>query len=203
MSRIRSSVLSPKTIPAVVFIAVVLAGFGQMALATQDKHTVAVPGGLSFAEFKGYEGWQVVNISHSEKLLAVTLGNPAMIDAYKAAIPADGKPVPDGARMAKIHYVPKVREEIPGQPTVPGTLHDIDLMVKDSKRFPDSGAGVMAYLNTTRPPTRSDPATRMTRRRKHTMPSAASRATPSFRQMTTFSQSMRSGNHHRSYWERS
>jgi hypothetical protein len=187
----------------IVFIPGTLAALAGAAISAQDRYTVSVPGGLSFTEFKGYEGWQVINLSHSEKLLAVILGNPVMVDAYKAGIPANGKPVPDGAKMAKIHYVPKVREEIPGQPTVPGTLHDIDLMVKDSKRFPDSGAGVMAYLNTTRPPTRSDPATRMTRRRKHTMPSAASRATPSFRQMTTFSQSMRSGNHHRSYWERS
>lgn len=26
------------------------------------------------------------------------LGNPAMIEAYQAGIPANGKPVPDGAR---------------------------------------------------------------------------------------------------------
>ena len=114
-----------------------------------DVHCGSVSGNVeAFAEFKGYEGWQVINLSHSEKLLAVILGNPAMIDAYKAVIPANGKPVPDGAKMAKIHYVPKVREEIPGQPTVPGTLHDIDFMVKDSKRFADSGGwgyGVFEY----------------------------------------------------------
>ena len=33
----------------------------------------------------------------------MTLGSPAMIDAYRAGIPANGKPVPDGAKMAKIH----------------------------------------------------------------------------------------------------
>jgi hypothetical protein len=123
----------------IVIIPGVLAVLGGSAISAQDKYTVQVPGGLSFAEFKGYEVWQVINLSHSEKLLAVTLGNPAMIEAYKAGIPANGKPVPDGAKMAKIHYVPKVREEIPGKPTVPGTLHDVDVMVKDSKRFPDSG----------------------------------------------------------------
>ena len=125
--------------PAIGFTAVLLGVLANMAMAAQDRYTVSVPGGLSFAEFKGYEGWQVINLSHSEKLLAVTLGNPAMVDAYKAGIPANGKPVPDGAKMAKIHWVPKVREEIPGQPTVPGTLHDIDFMVKDSERFADSG----------------------------------------------------------------
>jgi len=30
-------------------------------------------------------------------------------------------------------------ENAPGQPTVPGTLHDVDFMVKDGKRFADSG----------------------------------------------------------------
>jgi cytochrome P460 len=128
-----------KSIPAFVISAFAIAIIGNMAIAAQDKYTVSVPGGLSFSEFKGYEGWQVINLSHSEKLLAVTLGNPAMVDAYKAGIPANGKPVPDGAKMAKIHWLPKIREEIPGQPTVPGTLHDVDFMVKDSKRFADSG----------------------------------------------------------------
>ena len=67
------------------------------------------------------------------------LGNPAMIEAYKAGIPGNGKPFPDGAKMAKIHWVPKKNETLPGPPTVPGALHDVDFMVKDSKRFADSG----------------------------------------------------------------
>jgi hypothetical protein len=71
-------------------------------------------------------------------LLAVILGNPAMIDAYKAGAPANGKPFPDGAKMAKVHWNPK-NDATPGQPLVPGTLHDVDFMVKDSKRFADSG----------------------------------------------------------------
>jgi hypothetical protein len=148
MSRILKVSKLNRYTPAFGFTAVLLTIVANIAVAAQDRYTVSIPGGLSFTEFKGYEGWQVINLSHSEKLLAVTLGNPVMVDAYKAGIPANGKPVPDGAKMAKIHYVPKVREEIPGQPTVPGTLHDIDFMVKDSKRFPDSGGwgyGVFEY----------------------------------------------------------
>ena len=56
------------------------------------------------------------------------LGNPAMIDAYKAGIPGNGKPFPDGAKMAKIHWNPKKYETAPGQPLVPNTLHDIDFI---------------------------------------------------------------------------
>ena len=73
----------------------------------QDKYTVKVPGGLGFAEFKGYESWQVVSVSNNPKAMAVILGNPAMIKAFEAGVPANGQPVPDGARMAKVHYVPK------------------------------------------------------------------------------------------------
>ena len=62
-----------------------------------------------------------------------------MIDAYKAGIPGNGKPFPDGAKMTKIHWTPKKNEIAPGPPTVPGALHDVDFMVKDSKRFADSG----------------------------------------------------------------
>jgi hypothetical protein len=109
------------------------------AISAQDRYTLKVPNGLAFSEFKGYEGWQTIAVSHNGDLLAVILGNPAMIDAYKAGIPRDGKPFPDGAKMAKIHWNAKKNESAPGQPLVPGTLHDVDFMVKDSKRFSDSG----------------------------------------------------------------
>ena len=104
-----------------------------------NKDTVAVPNGLAFSEFKGYEQWEVISISHNGEMLAVILGNPAMIDAYKAGVPGNGKPFPDGAKMAKIHWNPKKNETAPGQPLVAGALHDVDFMVKDSKRFADSG----------------------------------------------------------------
>ena len=110
-----------------------------VAMSAQDKYTLRVPNGLAFSEFKGYEGWQTISISHNGELLAVILGNPAMIDAFKAGIPGNGKPFPEGAKMAKIHWNPKKNEAQPGQPLVPNTLHDIDFMVKDSKRFADSG----------------------------------------------------------------
>ena len=109
------------------------------AISTQDRYTLKVPNGLAFSEFKGYELWQVISISHNGALMAVILGNPTMIDAYKEGIPGNGKPFPEGAKMAKIHWNPKTNVTYPGQPLVPNTLHDIDFMVKDSKRFSDSG----------------------------------------------------------------
>ncbi len=111
----------------------------QAAVSTQDKYTLKVPNGLAFSEFKGYESWPVIAISHNGNTLAAILGNPVMIDAYKAGIPGNGKPFPDGAKMAKVHWNAKVNDHEPGAPTVPGTQHDVDFMLKDSKRFADSG----------------------------------------------------------------
>jgi len=109
-----------------------------VALAVQDKYTVKVPGGLAFSEFKGYEAWQVISISRNQRVMAVIVGNPAIIDAYRAGIPGNGKPFPDGAKMAKIHWTPKPNTFFPDA-SVPDRLADIDFMVKDSKRFADSG----------------------------------------------------------------
>ena len=120
---------------------------GSVAGAGPDKYSVKVPGGLGFAEFKGYETWETVAVSYNGKAIAVILGNPAMISAYKAGIPDNGKPVPDGARMAKVHWVPKKNQFFPDA-TVPGEQHDVDFMVKDSKRFPDGngwGYAVFRY----------------------------------------------------------
>jgi len=108
------------------------------AICAQDKDTLKVPGGLAFSEFRGYENWYVVSISQDGGLLAAILANPVMTDAYRAGVPGNGKPFPDGSKMAKIHWNPKQMETFPAA-TVPGTLHDVDFMVKDSKRFPDTG----------------------------------------------------------------
>jgi hypothetical protein len=125
-----------RTAIAIVVLPSVLAG---MALAAQDRYSVQVPGGLAFSEFRGYEDWQLIAVTHNGAMLDAVLGNPVMIEAYKAGIPGNGKPVPDGARMAKIHWMAKKAEGQPNEPLVPGALHDTDFMVKDSKRFADSG----------------------------------------------------------------
>jgi hypothetical protein len=112
---------------------------GGTAISAQDRYTLTIPGGLAFSEFKGYESWQLISLSHNGDKLAAILGNSAMIKAYEAGIPENGKPFPDGAKMAKIHWVAKKMETYPGQPLAAGALHDVDFMVKDSKRFADSG----------------------------------------------------------------
>jgi len=130
--------MNGKKIVTIGVVSASLAVVGPTAMSAGDKYSVKVPGGLAFAEFRGYEGWQLVSVSMDGDLFASILANPVMIEAYQSGIPANGKPFPDGAKMAKIHWNPKKLETFPAA-TVPGTLHDIDFMVKDSKRFADSG----------------------------------------------------------------
>ena len=129
-----------KILRAVLIVGMVLSSVVAIGLAAQqDKYTLKVPGGLAFSDFKGYESWQAVSLSQNDRAVALILGNPVMIAAYQAGVPGNGKPFPDGAKMAKIHWAPKKSETAPGPTTVPGTLLNVDFMEKDSKRFADSG----------------------------------------------------------------
>src|SRR5262245_56369899 len=123
------------------YIAGALAVLSGAAISAEEKYTVQVPNGLAFSEFRGYEDWQVISLSHSGDLLAVIPGNPDTIKAYQAGIPGNGNPFPDGAKMAKIHWNAKKSADAPAPTAVPDTLHDVDFRVKDSKRLAASGRG--------------------------------------------------------------
>jgi hypothetical protein len=154
--------MRPRLVLTMGIAAAALAVWSARALSAQDKYTLKVPGGLAFSEFKGYESWPVIAISHSDKIMAVIVGNPKMIEAYKSGIPGNGKPFPDGAKMAKIHWKPMPSMTAPSPTTVPGAQTNADFMVKDSKRFADSGGwgwGAFEYdaaTKTFRPGTTTD-----------------------------------------------
>src|SRR5580765_6302415 len=75
------------------------------AISAQDKYTVEVPDGLAFSEFKGYEDWQSVAVSVTETSVKSIVANPEMIKAYKEGIAGNGKPFPEGSRIAKIEWI--------------------------------------------------------------------------------------------------
>ena len=121
---------------------------GGIALAAQDKYTVQVPNGLALSECRGYEDWPAVAASHPESTMTsehpddklnVIVANPEMIEAYRAGIPGNGQPFPDGSKIMKILWNPKQHEAAPFAVQVPGTLSGIGCMVKDSKRFAETG----------------------------------------------------------------
>ena len=128
-------------------IAVMLAVSGGTAISAQDKYTVRVPNGLAFSEFRGFEDWATVAVSQAGDLIEVIVANPVMIKAYRGGVPGNGKPFPDGSKMAKIHWKAKQNSEAPDPTTVPDTLHDIDFMVRDSKRFANTGNWGYAQFN--------------------------------------------------------
>jgi hypothetical protein len=124
------------TIATAMFTLAVLTG---AAISAQDKYNLKVPGGLAFSEFRGYEDWAVISIDHTEDLMKAIVGNPVAIDAFRAGIPGNGRPFPDGAKMAKVEWRPKKSPDVPYDINVPGAVYDLDFMVKDAKRFADSG----------------------------------------------------------------
>src|SRR4051812_49167319 len=151
--------MSRKSMLITGIAAVWLAVLGGLAVSADDKYSVKVPGGLAMSEFRGYEAWQAISISRNDRVMAVILGNPAMIDAYQAGIPANGKPVPDGAKKAKIHWTPKQNQFFP-ETTAPGTLLNVDFMVKDSQRFADGGGWGYAVFDYDAPSDTFTPGTR-------------------------------------------
>ena len=127
------------TILTIATAMVTLAVLAGAAMSAQDKYNLKVPGGLAFSEFRGYEDWAVVAVHHTEDLVKVVVGNPVTMDAFRAGVPGNGKPFPDGSRMAKVEWRPKKSPDAPYDITVPGAVYDLDFMVKDAKRFADSG----------------------------------------------------------------
>jgi hypothetical protein len=107
-----------------------------MVFAAQDKYTLRVPDGLAFSDFRGYENWQVVSVSQTDDLLKVMVANPAMIDAYRAGVPGNGKPFPDGSKIAKIEWKPKKNTEAPFSVRVPDVLQDVFFIEKNYKKDP-------------------------------------------------------------------
>jgi hypothetical protein len=114
------------------------------------RYSLAAPTGIGFSEFEGYESWQVIGASQPDNAggcgtspepgcIKALLGNPEMIDAYEAGFPANGKPVPDGAKMAKVEWKKRHSDGPPVSAypvTLPGALVEVSFMMKDSRRFP-------------------------------------------------------------------
>ena len=128
-------------------LAVALAAFGGRAISLQDKYTLQVPGGLAFSEFKGYERLASSRDQRERRQDGCDRRECHNDRRLGEGVPGNGEPFPDGAKMAKIHWTPKTQETYPGQPRVPGTQDDVDFMVKDNKRFADSGGWGCAVFN--------------------------------------------------------
>jgi hypothetical protein len=139
MSRISTAHLrNRKNMRAITIIVILVAVLGSMALAAQDKFTVKVPGGLAFSDFRGYEDWADIAVSQTKTTLKVIVANDVMMNAYRQGLPANGKLFPDGSKIVKIEWIPKQNTVSPYFVMVPGTLKAVDVIEKDTKRFPNT-----------------------------------------------------------------
>ena len=113
----------------------------------QDKYSLKSPSGIAFSVFRGYEDWAVVSSARQDEVLKVIVANPTMITAYKAGVPGNGQPFPDGSMIAKLQWKPKKSTEAPFVVDVPDVYKQAFVMEKDSKRFPKTGGWGYAVFN--------------------------------------------------------
>lgn len=122
----------------------VMGGWAISAQNKQDKYTVKVPGGIAFSDFKRYEDWQPVgpSLTDATNVIRLMVANLIMIDAYKKGVPGNGKPFPEGSKIAKIEWRPKKITDPPfsvsAPDTVPGDFVGVEFIEKDSKRFAET-----------------------------------------------------------------
>ncbi len=133
-----------------VLVAMSLAGFAALlvtAIHAQDKYTLRSPDGIAFSDFRGYEDWAFISSARTDERLKVIVGNPTMIKAFKAGIPGNGQPFPDGSMVVKLQWTPKKSTEAPFVVDVPDVFKEAFVMEKDSKRFAKSGGWGYAVFN--------------------------------------------------------
>src|SRR5208283_2597547 len=111
-----------------VLVAATLYAQGQ----DKDKYSLISPGGIAFSDFRGYEDWAVVSsASTTNEVLKVIVGNPTMITAFKAGVPGNGQPFPDGSMIVKLQWKPKKSTEAPFVVDVPDVFAQAFVMEKD------------------------------------------------------------------------
>lgn len=136
-----------KPIAMALIVAAPLSVVGGITLAQQDRYTLKVPDGLAFSEFKGYDKWETVAVSETAGSVKAILGNPTIITAYKAGIPENGKPFPEGVKIVKIEWVKKKNPASPYFVETPDTLKTLSFIEKDSKRFPNTHGWAYAQFD--------------------------------------------------------
>ena len=137
---------------AIVATAVAVLGvLGAVALFAQgqdkDKYSLKSPSGIAFSDFRGYEDWADVSSARTTEILKVIVANPKMIKAFKAGVPVNGQPFPEGSRIVKLQWKLKKSTEAPFAVEVPDVFSQVFVMEKDSKRFAISGGWGYAVFN--------------------------------------------------------
>jgi len=113
----------------------------------QDKYSLRSPGGIAFSDFRGYEDWPAVSSARQDEILKVIVANPKMIAAYKAGVPGNAQPFPEGSMIVKLQWKQKKSTEAQFAVDVPDYFTQAFVMEKDSRRFPKTGGWGYAVFN--------------------------------------------------------
>lgn len=125
--------MSPKEFTAAIAISVTAAlagpvGWGQGAEPATALTGVALP--------EGYRQWTAVAPSHrlDKGQMRLMLANEIMVKAYRAST----LPFPEGSTIAKLSYKAEASKEWKDA-VVPGEPATVEIITKDSKKYPDTG----------------------------------------------------------------
>jgi Cytochrome P460 len=143
----KGSAMERKSKRTIAIVAVVLAVLGATVVYAQDKYSLKSPSGIAFSDFKGYEDWAVVSSARTDEVLKVIVANPTMIKAYKAGVPGNGQPFPEGSKIAKLQWSFKRSTEATFVVDVPDAPTQAFVIEKDTKRFPTTGGWGYALFN--------------------------------------------------------
>ncbi len=107
-----------------------------LTIATADAEAPP-PAAAEKPVYGKYKDWQLLGVSHrlDKKFVRAIVGNDVAIDAARS-----GKtmPWPDGAIIAKLSWKEQTHPNWP-QAIVPGEFVGAEAMIKDSKKFPETG----------------------------------------------------------------
>jgi len=112
-----------------------LALFTALSAIASDTKVAPSPNGITLPE--GYKNWRVIAPSHrtDNKTIRVIVGNDAAIAAARAG---KTNPWPDGAILGKLVWKEKADEAWPTA-IVPGAFVHAEFMIKDSKKYAETG----------------------------------------------------------------
>jgi hypothetical protein len=139
--------MTRKSTLVIAIVSLSLVFVGGTAMSAQDKYSLKTSSGIAFSDFRGYEDWAVVSSARTDEVLKVIVANPTMIKAYKAGVPGNGKPFPEGSKIAKLQWSFKKSTEAPFAVDVPDVPTQAFLIEKDTKRFPNTGGWGYALFN--------------------------------------------------------
>ncbi len=113
---------------AVAVLAVLVAAGLYAQSQDNEKYSLKSPSGIAFSDFRGYEDWADVSSARTDEILKVIVANPKMIKAFKAGVPVNGQPFPEGSMIVKLQWTHKKSTEAPFVVEVPNVFSQAFVM---------------------------------------------------------------------------